>query len=346
MRYGDMSVSGTSGSIQTSTENTGAVEKNPKDIKIFGDANNNGFVDAEDFESDKGFANYLKDNGYLNGKIQWNSFKDIVDGLYSKFKSSQPQEVKAQQSSKSTETGNTYAVRNDDGTTTVFKSKEGSETETQYDDKGNVLSIIITYEDGSIGKFDYKKGIGVLKLSNGTVENYKIEGGKLVKVTPQESNDPNYDKAVRGGYNAKTEPSNVEKREINMNGVDGSYSIKSTRDGRYDIRTNFIITEENPIKHKFNSMEIKTTKNSSTGQYTVNKGGIIARHINQSFARQFLDLHVDKFVNEHVVYIDLLQRKNNGIELTKPEQKFMANHLKQMEKLDVKFDENGNIIDE
>lgn len=178
---------------------------------------------------------------------------------------------------------------------------------------------------------------------------------------PSPSENPEYDKIVRGGYvpkeqdvepqattapetTPKTESSN-EKREIKMKGANGSYSIKSTKNGGYEVLTNFTITQDNPIKNKFDLMETKIFYNEKNRMYTVKKGGIIARNINQSFARQFLDLNVNNFIYQHTVYTDLLQRQNNGIKLTEPEQKFMAAHLKQMEKLDINFDANGNIVD-
>lgn len=76
------SVSGSTPQDDNKQVNIKPQEKNPQDIKIFGDKNNNKIVDKEDFNNQV-FANYVEANGFI-GK-SWNNFKNTVTELYDKF---------------------------------------------------------------------------------------------------------------------------------------------------------------------------------------------------------------------------------------------------------------------
>lgn len=76
------SVSGSTPQDDNKQVNIKPQEKNPQDIKIFGDKNNNKIVDKEDFNNPE-FANYVEANGFI-GK-SWNNFKNTVTELYDKF---------------------------------------------------------------------------------------------------------------------------------------------------------------------------------------------------------------------------------------------------------------------
>ena len=76
------SVSGSTPQDDNKQVNLKPQEKNPQDIKIFGDKNNNKIVDKEDFNNQE-FASYVEANGFI-GKA-WESIGNSLTELYDKF---------------------------------------------------------------------------------------------------------------------------------------------------------------------------------------------------------------------------------------------------------------------
>lgn len=76
------SVSGSTPQDDNKQVNLKPQEKNPQDIKIFGDKNNNKIVDKEDFNNQE-FASYAEANGFI-GKA-WESIGNSLTELYDKF---------------------------------------------------------------------------------------------------------------------------------------------------------------------------------------------------------------------------------------------------------------------
>ena len=76
------SVSGSTPQDDSKQVNLKPQEKNPQDIKIFGDKNNNKIVDKEDFNNQE-FASYVEANGFI-GKA-WESIGNSLTELYDKF---------------------------------------------------------------------------------------------------------------------------------------------------------------------------------------------------------------------------------------------------------------------
>ena len=76
------SVSGSTPQDDNKQVNLKPQEKNPQDIKIFGDKNNNKIVDKEDFNNQE-FASYAEANGFI-GKA-WKSIGNSLTELYDKF---------------------------------------------------------------------------------------------------------------------------------------------------------------------------------------------------------------------------------------------------------------------
>lgn len=76
------SVSGSTPQDDNKQVNIKPQEKNPQDIKIFGDKNNNKIVDKEDFNNQE-FASYVEANGFI-GKT-WKSIGNSLTELYDKF---------------------------------------------------------------------------------------------------------------------------------------------------------------------------------------------------------------------------------------------------------------------
>lgn len=132
---------------------------------------------------------------------------------------------------------------------------------------------------------------------------------------------------------------------INANGVKGSYSITGSDDGGYIIdSSNLSVLPKNPLKNKF-LHAIPDVYDNEDGSVTISKLGLEATDFDEKYARQDLNNKVNQFVSDHAIYMDLVAKQNNGIQLSDAEQKFVNAHIEKMEKLDIKFDSNGNIIE-
>ena len=323
MKYGNMSVTGTKTNNVLTNESSSIVKRNPQDIKLFDDANGNGIVDADDFGKDKGFAKYLENNGYFNNKIQWGSFKDIVNDLYNAYKSLQSKnETAAQTSSNPPETGNIRAIKNEDGTTTVYKLGKGFEKETLYDDENNVVSETVKYENGDIGTFDFKNGVGIFKDSNGNViKEYKIQNGKLTVVEKNNESIPQKD---NDDSEVEVTPQVKERmKKLSVDVPDLKYTISD--DGIASYTSNNISTANLSGMVKF----LPKYYNPKTRMFT--RFGVSSG--NESVLNKKISM---RLTAEQAIYNDLTNKPEN--ELSDGEKKFIQKHEQTMSKFFQEYD--------
>lgn len=187
---------------------------------------------------------------------------------------------------------------------------------------------------------------------------------EMVKTGPKEGQNPEYDAAVSGkglsepdatempqekkiedkpklDEKLKVQPK-VESVKVNAEGVAGSYSISKSKNGKgFSLKMDMYVS----ILQNKNIVDVFLRNRNLTqdddGNYSFR--GIKSKNYNH-LSRKITNM-AQQVMMRQAIYNDLMAKKNAGTELTQPEQSFVKSYLYVIDKLGLKQDSNGQLID-
>lgn len=153
--------------------------------------------------------------------------------------------------------------------------------------------------------------------------------------------------AVKDKPSIKTpqqEKSKIPFSVVERGGVSGKYKITAGSNGSgFSLSTNMSVTGGGEASEFFrlngeSGNEMKYDEDSKRYSF---RG--IQSH-NQNFLQSRMTMAAQSVSINNAIYNDLLNKKNNGTELTEAEQNFIKYHIENLERYGLGVDENGNLI--
>ena len=250
----------------------------------------------------------------MTEKEQTLSAAELIENLQKP--DSEPQYMKAQFKS-APSTGETVAVRNNDNTTSQINFKD--KTITLYSSDGTVIE---------------KRTM--------TEKEQTLSAAELIENLQQDN------RSIDEPNNPQIKPKkDVPVNQVNNNGVTGTYSLVTNKNGGYRLRTNFTVNSfENQAAQAFskglyNEFGLIDLKYDSNGQYTFRGLKSGSFNVLQSMVRQ----KGQQIAGYTEIYKDLQTKQDNGETLTAGEQKFMKDYNKMLNKFGLQINANGELED-
>ena len=252
-----------------------------------------------------------------NMQESFDNFKDSVNSEFENFKKSVGIEFNETSKKLAPSTGDTVAVRNNDNTTSQINFKD--KTITLYSSDGTVIE---------------KRTM--------TEKEQTLSAAELIENLQQDN------RSIDEPNNPQIKPKkDVPVNQVNNNGVTGTYSLVTNKNGGYRLRTNFTVNSfENQAAQAFskglyNEFGLIDLKYDSNGQYTFRGLKSGSFNVLQSMVRQ----KGQQIAGYTEIYKDLQTKQDNGETLTAGEQKFMKDYNKMLNKFGLQINANGELED-